>query len=252
MAYPRNYGYKYKYKKRYNKNYKKKFSRFNTYRNRSSKAQAYQIYALNNRVNYLMKKTKPETIQYEPNDKHITISFDGESNIWYTTAGQMDFTTETFRNGIQHKSARINKLIVSGTLERENAYEQQTFHRRSSAFILMAILQTKSERDTTTTPSAIFDTTSGPLSFKKPLMDGASKYDRILRVIRVKMTEANKNVISFKKTIRLKYPIYRKPTSTDSFGKGHLYAVIAAYQDYDRTVGQFTFNLSGKLEYTDA
>lgn len=57
MAY-RRYG-KRSYKKRYYKR-KRTFSRYNTYRHRSSKAQAYQIYKLNKKVNHVYKMTKPE------------------------------------------------------------------------------------------------------------------------------------------------------------------------------------------------
>lgn len=57
------YGRKY-YKRRTNyksKKTKRTFSRLNTYRNRSAKAQAYQIYKLNKRVSAIQKATKPET-----------------------------------------------------------------------------------------------------------------------------------------------------------------------------------------------
>lgn len=40
---------------------KSKFSRFSTYRNRSSKAQAYQIYSLNKKINRFARINKPET-----------------------------------------------------------------------------------------------------------------------------------------------------------------------------------------------
>ena len=37
------------------------FSKYSTYKNRSSKAQAYQIYRLNKKINWIQKRTKPET-----------------------------------------------------------------------------------------------------------------------------------------------------------------------------------------------
>lgn len=48
-----------RYAKRY---YKKKstFSKYNTYKNRSAKSQAYQIYQLNKKVNRIEAKTRPE------------------------------------------------------------------------------------------------------------------------------------------------------------------------------------------------
>lgn len=50
------------------RSYKKKstsFSRFNTYRKRSSKQQAYQIYRLNKKINYVYKMNKPEIQIYQ-------------------------------------------------------------------------------------------------------------------------------------------------------------------------------------------
>ena len=36
------------------------FSKYSTYKNRTSKAQAYQIYRLNKKINYIQNRTKPE------------------------------------------------------------------------------------------------------------------------------------------------------------------------------------------------
>ena len=39
---------------------KTSFSKYSTYKNRTSKAQAYQIYRLNKKINYIQHRTKPE------------------------------------------------------------------------------------------------------------------------------------------------------------------------------------------------
>lgn len=52
--------------------YKKRtFSRFNTYRHRSSKQQAYQIYKLNKKINHVYKMNKPEIQIYQPSTATI-------------------------------------------------------------------------------------------------------------------------------------------------------------------------------------
>lgn len=63
--------YKRYYRKRpsYGRYKKRTFTRFNTYKNRSSKAQAYQIYKLNKKVNHVYKMAKPE-IQIYTDDKY--------------------------------------------------------------------------------------------------------------------------------------------------------------------------------------
>lgn len=55
MAYRRRHGKRRNYHRR-----RYAFTRFNTYRKRSAKAQAYQIYRLNKKINTIERKTKPE------------------------------------------------------------------------------------------------------------------------------------------------------------------------------------------------
>lgn len=54
------YGKKRYYKRKFKRRGMGTFSRYKTYKNRSSKAQAYQIYRLNKKVNTIQKRTKPE------------------------------------------------------------------------------------------------------------------------------------------------------------------------------------------------
>lgn len=70
-------GYK---RSNYRRTYKSKrhtrrtFSRFNTYKNRSSKSQAYQIYKLNKKINYCYRMNKPEVQIYQTTDSPIDIA----------------------------------------------------------------------------------------------------------------------------------------------------------------------------------
>lgn len=50
------------YKRRYRKRgYKRTLRKSNIYMNKSARSQAYQIAALNKKINYVYKVTKPET-----------------------------------------------------------------------------------------------------------------------------------------------------------------------------------------------
>lgn len=72
------------YKKRYKKiNNKYKFSKYNTFKNRSSTDQANQIYSLNKKLNGYIKKTRPETQTKEFNA--VTIDDSGYGSASYTT-----------------------------------------------------------------------------------------------------------------------------------------------------------------------
>ena len=58
--------------KRYNRKYKgKKLTKFNLYKNRSSKAQAYQISRVNKKVNTIAKQLRPTTYRIIGNQSYI-------------------------------------------------------------------------------------------------------------------------------------------------------------------------------------
>lgn len=98
------------------RSYKKKsstFSRFNTYRKRSSKAQAYQIYRLNKKINYVYKMNKPEIQIYQPSTATI------DTSISTDTLGGKAFTLHRCIDqglGIfDGKYARIKSIRFTGS-----------------------------------------------------------------------------------------------------------------------------------------
>lgn len=105
--------YKKRYKKRYNNKYK--FSKYNTYKNRSSADQAYQIYSLNKKLNRYVKQTKPETQIKEFN----AVTIDSSSSYTTITNQSTDAKSwcvippEVFRS-FSGKLARIKSISVRG------------------------------------------------------------------------------------------------------------------------------------------
>lgn len=234
--------------RRYRKN---RFSKYNTYKNRSSKAQAGQIYALNKKVNNIERKTRPELIQHLNPAYQATINFTTLSNNWYTTAGQAHFTPQTWETNIKDKMCRINKLILYGVLERE-AGTDGTIDTKGSCLVRMAILQTKQEKTSLLTPSYLFSGNEGTLDYKAPLLAGASSEDRILGVFNIDLVREYQNMKNFKITIPLKYKQYVKPAASSSYGKGYLYAVCQFFSDQVGAKVRYVFTLRSKLLYTDA
>lgn len=112
MAYHKRY-----YKKRnFRKNSKKRmFSRFNTYKKRSSKAQAYQIYKLNKKVNYYYKMTKPEVQVFQPDTATI------DAAIYTTTLGGREFALwRCIDHGLDvfdGRYARIKNVTFTGSFK---------------------------------------------------------------------------------------------------------------------------------------
>lgn len=241
----------------YKRNYKKrryrksKFSKYNTYKNRSSKAQAGQIYALNKKINTIEKKTRPELIQHTNPAYQATVAFSTLTNSWYTTAGQAHFTPSSWESDIKDKMCRINKLIVYGVLERE-AGTEGAIDTKSSCLVRMAILQTKQEKSTLLTPGYFFSGTEGTLDYKAPLLKGASSEDRILGVYNFDLVREYRNMKTFKISIPLKYKQYVKPAASASYGKGYLYAVCQFFTDGLSTKVRYVFTLKSKLLFTDA
>lgn len=140
MAYGRSY--------RYRKNYKRRgyrFSRFNLYRKRSSKAQSAQIYRINKKVNKLKRDISPDISRVE-GDEH-----------YYFTNSTGASVTKLFRlsNPVIGKfDANTNKIAfrggkLYGQLRYADTSEQTTssdhYHSASIRFI---IFQLKAERNT--------------------------------------------------------------------------------------------------------
>lgn len=238
--------------RKFRKSKKRTFSRFNTYKNRSSKHQAYQIYSLNKKIRGIERRTKPELIQEMPPAYTATVSFTTASNSWYTTAGQAHFTQDSWLQHVDQDEIRINKLIVYGAFERESGTEGGPIDTKASGFARIAILQTKQEKSTLLTPSSIFHSSEGTLDYRAPLMKGASTQDRILAVINLALTDEQLNMRTFKASIPLKRPLYRKPTASTGYGLGYLYAVCMFYTDGLATNVRYHLNMRSKVLYTDA
>lgn len=99
-----------------------KFSRFNTYKNRSSKAQAYQIYALNRKVNRVVRANKPETQIAQGNcitdskaTSYTTVVNQSTDAIMWNVIPPSKFTT------FQGKLCRIKDVKIYGTFTSEYA-----------------------------------------------------------------------------------------------------------------------------------
>lgn len=242
-----------RYRKSHYRRYRKnRFSKYNTYKNRSSKAQAGQIYALNKKVNNIERKTRPELIQYTNPGYQATVNFESLSNNWYTNAGQAHFTPQAWEDTIKNKMCRINKLILYGVLEREKGTSEGPIDTKAVCLVRMAILQTKQEKSTLLTPAYLFSGTEGTLDYKSPLQPGASSEDRILGVFNIDLVREYQNMKNFKISIPLKYKTYVKPAASSSYGKGYLYAVCQFFTDGLGTNVRYVFSLKSKLLYTDA
>lgn len=227
-----------RYKKRFYKRYgRKSFSRYSTYKNRSAKAQASQIYRLNRRINHIEKNTKPEILTYDNNDYTNIFDYSDLAPKTWKNLDKFFVTDSNFNNNkVVNKSCRIRKVIIYGTMSRDVDTDilDSSLSRDPSSFIRMLVLQHK---DTSKIPASndavnalYFTGSDGLLDYNAPLKTGASTHDRILKYKKFKITSYTPNMITFKFTVRPYYNIFTKceDLSTQD-AKGSIYCVIQGY-----------------------
>ena len=229
-----------RYKKRFYKRYGSRkrrttFSRYSTYRYRSSKAQANQIYRLNRRINKIEKSTKPEILTYDTNNYKTIFSYSDSTPGKWTSLPKFFATDTVFNNAkVLNKSCRIRKVIFYGTLSRDTNFDEFDLERDPSSYLRMLVLQhrdnSKIEENNTTLTDQYFIQDNGILDYDAPLVSGASTHDRILKYKKFKITSFNPNIINFKFSV---YPYYNVYTKTDNIntgdGKGSIYCVMSGY-----------------------
>lgn len=246
------------YKSRYNRYRKQKFSRYNTYKNRSAKSQAYQIYSLNRRINKIEGNTKPECLEYEGQTQTYNISTSTNPNIWGTKT-IYDITELGARFGavMKNQSCRINKIILWGTIER-NTTSNTEIDRDCCGYVRIAFIQYTAARYADIDPDTIFESTTGPTSFKSPLLKGCNTHGRILRVFNIKISSQDPTTKPFKIVLRPRYKIVRKPNDVNEMStvrmKGGITACVIGLRESNGAAASETINLNikSKVLYYDA
>lgn len=198
------YGRKY-YRRR--TNYKKKsnkrmFSRFNTYKNRSSKAQAYQIYKLNKRVSSIQKATKPETqvrysdiyTAFNQTNSFSTTDADDTKALVFPVIPPRDFVN------LQGRLARIKSIKVYGSFH--SSYELVY-----PASVRLIFLQCKSVKiGLPTNGELISFTPHDNAAFEKgPLRSGITSSYRILKTKTIRLTQPQIRHKTFKISLKKVY-----------------------------------------------
>lgn len=254
-------GYK-RYKKRFYKrygskrSYNSKFSRYNTYKNRSSKAQAYQIYALNKRISNIEKNTKPEYLIYETTSSYAKdIIAQSDTSTWMSLNNYI-ITDNSFNDVVKNNTARILKVIIWGSFQRNNDnLAANTLDRDLSGYLKMLVLQHRKDGGVGDVPSNFYQTSGGPRNFYAPLVEGSSQHDRILKYKRIKITNETPNIVNFKMTIKLKNRIYNKTNdlTEGAKGKGCLYLVMSGLSSTaGNASAKFSLFINSRVIYTDA
>lgn len=268
------YSYRSRYRRGYTsssrsryRRYKRTFSKYNTYRNRSSVAQANQIYKLNRRITKIESNTKPEYLEYAPSSISQVIQNTPnnwqEMNILHITDGTVATTSVAsgFAAQIKDLSARQIKIIVWGTLMRHPASDSAGLHDIpfSCAYIRMAVVQYQAERYADVSGGEFFNLNDGSNNYYAPLKKGCTTHGRILRVVNVKISSLDPTIKNFKFIIKPKQKIVRKtitngnPTPSQRM-KGGIVVVPIGYvlKNNEGTESTYEFSIKAKVIYTDA
>ena len=185
----------------------RKFSRYNTYRKRSSKAQAYQIYSLNKKINRVYKTVKPETQTYFSSD----VVMNGTIESTGTTTGTYGITELiTHKLGcFNGRYARLKSFKLWGMLENNGTGGQEpTFSNTIGLRIVLFSL--KSEKYGTTAATDIIANLANSSSFTNdyymtaPLAPGFSTRYRLLKDKRIYLKPGYGTTKPV--SIKMKYP----------------------------------------------
>lgn len=273
MPFARKNSYRrYNRKRSYNR-YKRTFSRYNTYRNRSSVAQASQIYKLNRRISRIESNTKPEYLEYMPDAVGSQLSLPLATNDWselnklHLTDGTVSSSNPPAASGfagkIRDSIARVLKVIVWGALERNPEAIATSSYREeqmSCGYVRIAVVQYLAEKYVDVNTSNIFEMGDGPTGFTAPLKKGCGTEGRIIKVINLKISSQDPLTKNFKYVIKPKNKIVRKTYKVDGSltpsqrMKGGIVLCPIGFHEKNNDTENTTYHLTlkAKVIYTDA
>lgn len=231
------------YKKKYGYR-KKKFTKFNLYKNRSSKSQAYQIYNLNKKINMIEKKTKPEI-------KPDFINVFNLSNLTPAANAVLKRTYNfDFSSVIKGNLLRLQNICLYGNF---NAYDNNSSDTTTyTTYLRLIIVQAKTGGQAP--PTELLQNYNDMTFTRSPLCQGFSQtvkliYDKLYYITNDRNSRNIK--VNLKKrldNIRRRLVDNSDPANPVYEYDGNLYA----YAYIGNTNGsKITFNLNSKIMYVD-
>ena len=233
-------------KRRYYKR-RRTFSRYNTYRHRSSKAQAYQIYNLNKKINRVYKLTKPEIQIYSDDDNNGgTPHFDFDlttSNVDGYRAALLPVITRANGCFCGHY-ARIKDVQMTFTIEfMGNPAETPQAQTCGLRLIFFRVKSDIVENPSRTDILKIVNDKPNNYYLNCPLESGFSTRYKLVKDFRTVMTPQSGPAKSFKISFKYPYSLQSKgklDVSGNSRAKNSLWCVYFLISG--SSTGSFSFN----------
>nr|QXN75464.1 MAG: capsid protein [Virus sp.] len=250
MVYKRTY--RRNYRRRANYTPRKRFTRYNLYKNRSSTAQANQLYRLNKKVNAIEYKTKPE-VKIAKNMNEFSFG-----NLCSYAFGSP--TGATFLNSIKGNLCRLQDATFYFSLYLSPNATQINL----TATVRIVIYQYKESRMINeTAPENVFNITAAERAetndtlrkgyytkaINGPLAEGISAKYKVLRDFKISLGLNTQR--SFKKAV-IKKGLLHIRKNADTLPKGALYWVALATTNQDAVdESMVRFQVQHKLAYID-
>lgn len=230
------------------KSNKRTFSRYNTYRYRSAKAQAYQIHSLNSRINRIEYRTRPE-YKTLTNQAHALIETPttGIANhqFWHI------FHTDDieFNNLIDGTFARLINLKIWG-----NFYRPELANSTIPSWCRIIVFQyPKTRGDGLSMPDIFMNyTDAGVLDgdINRPFIDHITRSVRILKDKKILLSNSNVKNKPFKFNVHPKYNFAKNPN--EPYASGDIDILIITKQAVSTSATAGSLDINFKLCYTDA
>lgn len=232
-----------KARKSSNRKYKRvSFSRYSTYRNRGSKAQAKQIYTLNRRVNAMYKSLKPETQVLSINpDSSIQVVYGNTQTDQPEVTKILELTSLT--GGINYVKIKNISLYVMASLTNCDTSLGDNINLRdyvtTNVYFRLVVFRAKADATAVPNASEIINSWARTNSPNTDVLDYKAKWFGPLRsglttqysILLDRKFSLNQNYVQHNKHYRFKcnYKFERTNESQDNQHKGSIYALIWAY-----------------------
>lgn len=261
-----------RYKKRFFKRYGSKsgFSKFSTYKNRSSKSQANQIYKLNKRLTKVENRNKPEYLEWGGPLRDSDTLQDGTWSYHYANLMLGADGSTVLKDQIGGDKIKLVNVSVYGFIKRKTLLyttkdlpndQATTFQQPSFYGIFILGLMPKATSDAPAINQFVrfSEVQDQPdLIFKAPLVKGCGSVMKILKVKKFKITNSDIQSVPFKISTNLKYKTATKVGSDVlmSYNPVLLYAIcqnanISALTIAPANESIFDVQFRSNLIYTD-
>lgn len=243
--------------------YRTRYSRYSTYRYRSAKAQARQIYGLNKKINRIEKRTKPE-IYYARKDNLLTdnLRYSNVLQLWdhkilHLTGPANDVTDGqgvNLQKIINGQLCRLQGVKIWGELTRTT-----TSGVGIGGFVRFIAVQYKQSRQSGFSMTDLFsgydDSTAGAMTtsiLTEPFKNHVSTVGKILfnKVVSLNNSLTNNRAISL--YIPASKLITWMNNSTDPVNKGDIDLAVIYGQNATTDEVKFRISLNLQVWYTDA